>query len=109
SGNSHPAASELYRLLFQHPVTEALRDATRRGPDRISSQRPGDRAGKDVALVIGVERDVGESGLRNTEILGQHVQRGTQAPVGQQERRVLRERSVIEHEQELTALFDALD
>ena len=75
----------------------------------VRGERPGHLRREDVALVLDVDRDVGERLLGHAEVLGQHVAGGVREPVGDQERLVLGEVAVVEDEQELAALLQPLD
>ena len=59
--------------------------------------------------MVDIDWDVGEGGLGDAEVLGQHFARGVLEPVGDQEGLVLGEVAVVEDQQELAALFQALD
>ncbi len=89
------------RLLRHHAVAEAMRELGA-AANSVRRESARNRSREDVQL-IGV-RYLTERGSRNAEVLAEHLGRGVLEPVAEQERIVLVERSVVEHEQELAAV-----
>jgi hypothetical protein len=105
--NPHRSALGLDRLLRQQPVTEALRRGSC-ARDLVGAKRSRHWGREDIELA-GVGR-VAERRGRRAEILGQHVVRRMLEPVADQERVVLIEVAVIEHQKEFGAIgIKALD
>ncbi len=108
-GDAHLAPCHFDWLLGRHVVAKGLRHDARARLDHVRGHRARHLAREDVALVLDVDGDVGEGGLWDAEVLGQHVTRRVLEQVGEQEGLVLREGAVVEDQQELTAVFEPLE
>ncbi len=107
--DSHLAARDLNGLLGLQAVAVGHRYRTRRGLDRVSRQRAGHVPWEDPPRLLKVPRQTAKGGLGQAEVLGQYLARRMSEPVANQESFVLREVAVVEHQQEFTALLEALN
>ena len=105
----HPAAVGKDRLLRHHAMAKGIGHNARSRPNGIAGERARGLPGENIPFVLDVDRDVGERGFGDTEVLGQDVARRVRKQIRDQEGLVLREAAIVEHKEELAAILEALD